>query len=194
VSFLKKIIKAVASTSTPPKAAGPSSDFSYLVEGKEPLRDSQNRIIVSFLAGQQIEHEVKTFSYDETIRELLGKPSEDFESRKVRLRLILNPGESGAKSIDIETVKGNKVGRFLEDEISRPLQIFSKVGEFLGSVDGRLASPLVFEVSADIEGSWEYVEDVEDDEDHDKPYWEPSLDSVVVKIKDPLTFDIKSAN
>jgi hypothetical protein len=189
VSFfrnLAKIVSAVSAMSGNKESANP---FTFMEEGKNPVRDTENRIIVNFTSGSEIEHEINLFSYEETLRELMGRPSEDFESKKVKVRLILNPEGQGAQAIDIETLKGNKVGRFDKDEISRPLQIFTKVGDYLGQIDERLVGPFAFEVAAEIEGYWEYVED---DEDSEKPYWEPSLDSLVLKIKDPLTFDVKS--
>jgi hypothetical protein len=189
MSFFKnlaKVFSAVSAMSGNNESANP---FTFMEEGKNPIRDSENRIIVDFKSGSEIEHEINFFSHDETLRELMGRPSEDFESKKVRVRLILNPEAQGAQSIDIETLKGNKVGRFEKDEISRPSQIFTKVEEYLGQIDERLVGPFAFEVSAEIEGSWEYVDDEEDSE---KPYWEPSIDSLTIRIKDPLTFDVKS--
>jgi hypothetical protein len=189
MSFFKKLAKVVSSVSAMSVSKQATDTFSFMDEGKNPIRDSENRIIVTLSSGTQIEHEINLFTFEDTWRELMGRPSEDFESKRVRVRLILNPEGQGAQAINIETLKGNKVGRFDKDEISRPLQIFSKISEYFIQIDPRLVAPFAFEVAAEIEGSWDYVED---DEDSPKPYWEPSLDSLTLKIKDPLTFDIKS--
>jgi hypothetical protein len=189
MSFFKNLSKVISAVSALSGNKQTSSSFAYMEEGKNPIRDSHNRIIVSLSSGTQIEHEINLFSYEDAWRELMGRPSEDFESKRVRVRLILNPEGQGAQAIDIETLKGNKVGRFDKDEISRPLAIFTNLSEYFNQIDQRLVGPFAFEVAAEIEGSWDYIED---DEDSPKPYWEPSLDSLVLKIKDPLTFDIKS--
>lgn len=193
MSFFKNIAKMITAVSKANNATGSrgsSNSFSFIDEGKEPARDEKGRIVVIFSAGSQFEFDVNLFSYEDTQRELLGKPNEDFESRNVRVRLLLNPSGEGTQVIDIETTKGNKVGRFSKEDIQTPLQILNQLNGFLGSVDARLVGEFAFDVSAQVEGSWEYVED---DEDSPKPYWEPSLDRLTIRLKDPITFDIKSA-
>lgn len=189
MSFFKNLVKIVSAASS---IAGPkesASTFAFLDEGKNPIRDLQNRIIVNLSSGTQIQYAINLFSFEEFQRELMGKPTEEFESKRVRVRMILNPEGQGVQSLDIETPKGNKIGRLEKDDISQLHQIFSKVSEYFPTLDERLVGPFAFEVAAEIEGSWDYIED---DEDSPKPYWEPSLDSLVLKIKDPLSFDIKS--
>jgi hypothetical protein len=189
MSFFKNLVKVVSAVSEIAGTKESASTFTFLDEGKNPVRDSENRIIVNLASGTQIEYEINLFSYEETLRELLGKPSEEFESKRVKVRLILNSEGQGAQAIHIETPKGNKVGRFDKDEIGQPLQIFSSVTDHFKTIDDRLIGPFAFEVAAEIEGSWDYIED---NEDSPKPYWEPSLDNLILKIKDPLSFDIKS--
>jgi hypothetical protein len=189
MSFFKNLGKVISAVSAMSGSKQSANSFAFMDEGNDPIRDDQNRIIVSLSSGTQIEHEINLFSYEDAWRELMGRPSEDFESKRVRVRLILNPEGQGAQAIDIETLKGNKVGRFDKDEIARPLAIFTNLSEYFKQIDERLVGPFAFEVAAEIEGSWDYVED---DEDSPKPYWEPSLESLVLKIKDPLTFDVKS--
>jgi hypothetical protein len=189
MSFFKNLGKVISAVSALSGNKQTANSFAFMDEGKDPVKDSQNRIIVSLSGGTQIEHEINLFSYEDAWRELMGRPSDDFESKRVRVRLILNPEGQGAQAIDIETLKGNKVGRFDKDEVSRPLAIFTNLSEYFKQIDERLVGPFAFEVAAEIEGSWDFIED---DEDSPKPYWEPSLDSLVLKIKDPLTFDIKS--
>jgi hypothetical protein len=119
----------------------------------------------------------------------MGKPNEDFESKSVRLRIFQDTQSEFANSVRVETVKGHFVGWIHKEDSDLATLLLQKLTETLSGLDVQLRQPLVFDVSARVEGYWS-----EDDfEDNGKLSWEPEIENITIRAADPVSVNVRGS-
>lgn len=161
--------------------------FAFQEEGREPARDSKNRVIVKVQTGESIELDsyVKENS-DQVAKALLGKPEMDkwVEDKSVRLRMFRNL--NGSDTVELETVKGDFVGFVRKADTPMAVNIIDTLTTQIGQLVPGIGD-LVFDVGAKVNGTYD-----EDEDENGKAILSPSFDSLIIKIKDSADIEIQS--
>lgn len=162
-----------------------SGKFAYVTAGKQPDRDALGRAIVTAASGSQVELEIKTDYWDESV--LCGRPKADGEefSRTVKLHLLQTTSQKGAQVVEVYLAGGQQVGEVAYKDMELANEIMSAVRNLIISQDPILDSQgFVLEVSAKISGEWS------EDEDEGKIVREPSLYEATIRLKNPLELEV----
>jgi len=187
MGFLDKLAKAITEAQKQSKAS--SGKFTFQEEGKNPKRDSDNRVIVKVSTGNKIVLGVnKEDISDKAIALLLGKPEADkeVENKSVRLRITRDLESPYPDSVKIETVKGDFVGWVLKRDSALGARIIDSLTSQVQSLAPDIGA-IVFDVGAKVDGTFD-----EDEDEQGKISLEPDLQHVEIQIKDPAEIDILS--
>jgi hypothetical protein len=188
MGFFDNLAKALNEVKKAQNASGVSGKFKFQEEGKSPLRDLSNRVIVKVQTGSPIELGVNEQSDSpEIVKYMLGKPEADkeVENRSVRLRIFRDSGSEFPDSVKVETTKGEFVGWVLKNDSALACKLIDSLTQQVKQVAPELDS-LVFDVGAKVDGTFD-----EDEDEDGKVTLIPDFD-VVIKIKDPADVDIQS--
>jgi hypothetical protein len=188
MGFFDNLAKAITEVKKAQNAPVVSGKFAFQDEGKAPLRDSSNRVIVKVQTGSSISLGVNEQSETpEVVKYLLGKPEADkeIENRSVRLRIFRDLESEYPDSVKIETTKGDFIGWVLKNDSAIACKVIDSLTQQVRQVAPELDS-LVFDVGAKVDGAFD-----EDEDEEGKTILVPNFD-VVLKIKDPAEIDIQS--
>jgi len=187
MGFLDKLAKAITEAQMQTKTN--SGKFAFQEEGKNPKRDSSNRVIVRVSSSNKIVLGVnKEDISDKAIALLLGKPEPDkeVENKSVRLRITRDLESPYPDSVKIETVKGDFVGWVLKRDSALGARILDSLTSQVQSLAPDVEA-IVFDVGAKVDGTYDEAED-----EHGHTILEPDLQHIEIQIKDPAEIDILS--
>lgn len=162
------------------------------VESESLERDKDGNLVVRLGAGTQITLAVTSHkASDQAISELMGKPNEDFEGKTVRLRMKMAKELDSSVSVTLTTVKGHYVGWVLQSDLKLAVFTLERLTSAIQEADQIYRMPLIFDVPARVEGYWS---EEESDDVPGKSVLVPDIDSVTVKLADPVKLEIRSLN
>jgi hypothetical protein len=147
-----------------------------------PETDDQGRVIVRLGTGEQIYLDVRPSGDVQTDYFFMGKPKKDYIEHKVRVRVTKI---AGSDKYQVASPSGLVVGEIEFKVQSFADVVFQKINAELPKLHKLLKNrQFVFDVSASVEGDW-----LEDSDEASG--WAASVDSIVIRIKDPASIDIR---
>jgi hypothetical protein len=175
--------KQVRKTSPQKKKKARNGVLQFEAERKEPEADDQGRVVVRLAGGKPVEFDVFLMTTDLSQRYLLGKPNEDFLERRTRVR-VARTQQRGQEVFQVTTPGNDLIGEIRYDDFKEAVSIFSEVEKGLFGASKQLKGrALVFDVSALVEGSWDF--------DTESQTWEGNVDLVLIQIKNPAGIDVR---
>ena len=166
--------------------ANASGSFDYLIQGLSPEVDLSGRVIARLGGGIDIQLEATHYTAEgKALAYLVGRRNEDFESRTVRLRMVLREAK-GESQLALETPNGDLAAFFKKDSLPLATDIFTQLSQAVLQADANLTGPLAVDVKAIVEGTWS-----EDEDEDGKPIWVSQVDSLIIQIKLPIEVTIK---
>jgi len=190
MGFLSNLAKAINEAQKQSKAG--SGKFTFQEEGKNPKRDSSNRVIVKVKSGKSIIFGVnKEDASDIAVALLLGKPEADkeIEEKSVRLRIARDLESPYPDSVKVETIRGDFVGWVLRKDAPLAVRVIDSLTSQVRAIAPEI-STLVLDVGAKVAGG--FSEEWEGEDDDEEATIVPELDDIQIQIKDPAEIDILS--
>ena len=181
-------------------APGPDEGLEFVADGKEPERDAKGRVIARLGTGSQFMipvHWMDRADIDAITRYVQGakKLVEDDEGTITkRFRLIPVPADYwGGRCFTLETPDGHpafEIRDYFEDRFGLTNQIITDATPVLRGLDATLSeAPLVFDVAVRVD----YVVEEGWGDDGDEDGLDLVLDNPIVRIRNPLKIQIRSA-
>ena len=190
MGFLNRLAKAINEAQKQTKTS--AGKFTFQEEGKNPKRDSSNRVIVKVKSGKSIIFGVnKEDASDTAVALLLGKPEADkeIEEKSVRLRIARDLESPYPDSVKVETTKGDFVGWVLKKDSPLAVRVIDSLTSQVRAIAPEI-STLVLDVGAKVDGG--FSEEWEGEGDDEEATIVPELDDIQIQIKDPAEIDILS--
>jgi hypothetical protein len=148
-----------------------------------PVPQAPEPYVAKLKAGGQLVLGVNLRHIDPgAVRELLGRPREDMIERTVRVRMFRDVQSQYPDSVKVTTQAGHLVGWVLKDDSPLACRIVDHVTYALRTsteVNVGPTRPVIFDVSARLEGEWEC----------DGDDWSGDVSDLELRIADPVQVD-----